>query len=265
MVLFGVLRYHLPQECGRLDLAGNCADVRRFPSEGRDLSLPFALSCQPPHLVVTFDAPQTMLSWSITKPGLEVARRVVWREVRNADLPPSDDPVVSIERMFTEAGFGDAVTLVTSRDITRYHVAQSNIDGISATAVATAGLSNGERIGQRCPEPVLMPGTVNILLHVSTPLSEAALLETASIVTQARTVAIMDARVERAGAIVTGTGTDCVVVAAPQGADGARFAGMHTALGEAVGDAVYRVIDEAVSVWQADWAAAMAVRDAAAE
>ena len=229
------------------------------------MPLPFELSCQPPHLVVTFDAPQTMSSWSITKPGLQVARRVVWREVRNADLPPSDDPAVALDRMFTEAGFEDAVTLVTSRAITRYHVAQSNIEGVSATAVATAGLSNGERIGQRCREPVLMPGTINILLHVSTPLSEPALLETASMVTQARTVAIMDARVERAGAIVTGTGTDCIVVAAPQAADGARFAGMHTPLGEAVGDAVYRVIEEAVSVWQADWAAATAGRNAAAE
>lgn len=231
------------------------------------MHLPFAISCEPPHLLATFDAPQTMLSWSITKPGFQVARRAVWREVRNADLPPSEDPLVSIRRMLADAGFDDAVLLVTSRDITRYHLAQSRVDGVTGTALATVGLSNGERVGSRCSEPVWLPGTINILAHVSQPLSEAALIETVSIVTQARTAAILEAKVERGGVIVTGTGTDCIVVAAPQGKgvgeSRAQFAGLHTAIGEAVGDAVSRAMREGVAVWQADWAAATARRAAA--
>lgn len=233
------------------------------------MNLPFAITCNPPHLVATFDAPQTMLSWSITKPGFQVARRAAWREVRNADLPCSEDPLVSIRRMLAEAGLDDAVALVTSRDITRYRLAQSSIDGVAATSLVTVGLSNGERVGSRCSQPVWLPGTVNVLAHVSQPLSEAALIETVSIVTQARTAAIMDAKVERAGAIVTGTGTDCIVVAAPEcrgvGERRAQFAGLHTAVGEAVGDAVYRAIQEGVAVWQSDWAAATARRRPAAE
>ncbi|WP_295555323.1 adenosylcobinamide amidohydrolase [uncultured Hyphomicrobium sp.] len=226
---------------------------------------PFALSCRPPYLVATFDTPQTMLSWSITQPGPRTARRVVWREVRNADLPPAEDPVVSIGRMLAESGFDDAVALVTSRDIRRYHLAQSCVEGVTATCVATVGLSNGERVGSRCSEPVWLPGTINILAHVSQPLSEAALIETVSLVTQARTVAIVEANVERAGAIVTGTGTDCIVVAAPEGEGRAPFAGMHTAVGEAVGDAVVRAVREGVSVWREDWEAATARRTSAAE
>lgn len=234
--------------------------------EIRPLDLPFAISCTPPHLVATFEAPQTMLSWSITRPGFQTARRVAWREVRNADLPPAEDPLVSIRRMLAEAGLEDAVALVTSRDIRRYHLAQSSIEGVTATALATAGLSNGERVGSRCREPVLLPGTVNVLAHVSQPLAEPALIETISIVTQARTAAIMEAKIERAGVLVTGTGTDCIVVAAPEeGRSGALFAGLHTAVGEAVGDAVYRAIREGVAVWQADWAEAIARRRPAAE
>lgn len=229
------------------------------------MNLPFAISCEPPHLLATFDAPQTMLSWSITKPGFQVARRAVWREVRNADLPPSEDPLVSIRRMLADAGLDDAVLLVTSRDIRRYHLAQSRVEGVTATVLATVGLSNGERVGSRCSEPVWLPGTINILAHVSQPLSEAALIETVSIVTQARTAAIMGAKVERAGVIVTGTGTDCIVVAAPEGESRAHFAGLHTAIGEAVGDAVSCAMREGVAVWQADWAAATARRRAAAE
>ncbi len=87
-------------------------------------------------------------------------------------------------------------------------------------------------------------------------MSDAALIETLSVATQARTAAVMDAQVIRAGAQVTGTGTDCIVVAAPLGDGAARFAGLHTAIGEAVGDAVYRAIREGAEVWQRDFAAA---------
>jgi adenosylcobinamide amidohydrolase len=236
-----------------------------FLIRDKPLNLPFAISCRPPHLVATFNAPQTMLSWSLTKPGFQTARRVAWREVRNADLPPAEDPIDSIRRLMADADLADAICLVTSRDITRYHLAQTTVEGVTATALATAGLSNGERIGTRCTEPVLLPGTVNVLLHVSCPLSEAALIETVSMATLARTAAIIEAKVERAGVLVTGTGTDCIVVAAPEGADRARFAGMHTAIGEAVGDCVVRVIRESVAVWQADWAAATERRRLAAE
>ena len=229
------------------------------------MDLPFALTCRPPHLVAAFDAPQAMLSWSLTRPGFQTARRVAWREVRNADLPPSLDPVAGIAALMAKAGYADAIPLITSRDITRHHLVQSQVETVTATCLATCGLSNGERVGRRCTEPVPLPGTVNVLLHVSEPLSAAAMIETLSIVTQARTAAILEAGVRREGVVVTGTGTDCIVVAAPEGAGGAQFAGLHTAIGEASGDAVYRAIREGVAVWQADWSAATACRQPAAE
>ncbi|MCC7254027.1 adenosylcobinamide amidohydrolase [Hyphomicrobium sp.] len=229
------------------------------------MSLPFQIACRPPHLVASFDAPQRMLSWSLTRPGFQVARRVAWLEVRNADLPASEDPIDSLNRLMADADLVDAISLITSRDITRHHLAQSEVEGVTATALATVGLSNGERVGQRLSEPVWLPGTINILLHVSCPLSEAAFIETLSIVTQARTAAVLDAQVSRAEVVVTGTGTDCIVVAAPQGADGARFAGLHTAVGEAAGDAVYRTVREGVAVWQRDFALLTRQQASAAE
>lgn len=220
------------------------------------MTLPFSISCRPPYLVASFAAEQAMLSWSLTRPGFQVARRVAWLEVRNADLPPGEDPLDGIRRLSAGADLADAVTLVTSRDIRRHHLARSEVEGEAAVCLATVGLSNGERVGQRCREPVPLPGTINTLVHVSRPLTEAALIETVSIATQARTAAVLDARVLRAGVPVTGTGTDCIVVAAPPGDGAARFAGLHTAIGEAVGDAVYRAIREGAEVWQRDFAAA---------
>lgn len=206
-----------------------------------------------------------MLSWSITRPGFQTGRRVAWLGVRNADLPASEDPIDSISRLMADADLGDAVTLVTSRDITRYHVAQTEVDDVAAACLTTVGLSNGERVGQRCREPVPLPGTINMLVHVSCPLSEAALIETISIASEARTAAVLDARIVRAGVAVTGTGTDCIVVATPVGQAGARFAGLHTAIGEAVGNAVYRAVREGAEVWERDFAAAMGQARSAAE
>ncbi|WP_072390765.1 adenosylcobinamide amidohydrolase [Hyphomicrobium sp. CS1GBMeth3] len=229
------------------------------------LTLPFSISCQPPYLVASFDAPQTMLSWSITRPGFCAARRVAWLGVRNADLPPSEDPIDSISRLMANADLADAVTLVTSRDITRYHLAHAEVEDIAAACLTTVGLSNGERVGQRCREPVPLPGTINMLVHVSRSMSEAAFIETISIASEARTAAVLDARIHRAGVAVTGTGTDCIVGAAPRGDGGVRFAGLHTAIGEAVGDAVYRAVREGAEVWERDFIAARAAAKSAAE
>ncbi len=214
---------------------------------------PFTLCCRPPFLVATFERPQLLLSWSLTRPGFQSARRVAWLEVRNADLPPGQDPLAVIAGMLEEAGLGDAVALVTSRAIARHHVAEATVEGYRAVCVATVGLSNGERVGERSRVPVPLPGTINLLVHVSHALTEAAMIETVSVVTQARTLAVIEAGVERGGVAVTGTGTDCIVVAAPAEGEAQAFAGLHTATGEAVGRAVYHAMREGIAVWKRDF------------
>jgi adenosylcobinamide amidohydrolase len=120
--------------------------------------------------------------------------------------------------------------------------------------VVTLGLNNGERIGSRHKAPVELAGTINILCHVSRTLTDAALLEAASIVAQARTVALVEAGYRRVpeGEVVTGTGTDCIVMASPIGSDPAAFAGMHTAVGEAVGACVLAATRIALAEWLAE-------------
>ena len=89
-----------------------------------------------------------MLSWSLTRPGFQVARRVAWREVRNADLPASEDPIDSIRRLMADDNLADAVTLITSRDITRHHLAQSTVEGERATWPRMAQVRNQVLISQ---------------------------------------------------------------------------------------------------------------------
>lgn len=226
------------------------------------MTLPFSVSCLRPFLVARFFEPQRMLSWSLTHPGARVAQCVAWIEVCNTDLPEDTDAVSYISRRMAEAKLSDAVTLVTSRDIRRHHVSQSIIGDDAATCLTTVGLSNGERVGQRISTPVPLAGTINTLLHVSRPLSEGAFLETMSVVTQARTAAILEAGVQRDGVTLTGTGTDCIVVSAPTDGACAQFAGLHTAIGEAVGAAVYQATRDGVETWLRDRETSFAHRTA---
>jgi adenosylcobinamide amidohydrolase len=224
---------------------------------------PFSIALAPPHLVVAFDEPHQVLSWAPLRPGLQVARRVAWLEVRNADLPPEVDPVDIIRQRVAAAGLDDAVTLVTSRDISRYQLARATVEDQHVRCIATVGLSNSERVGTRLHQPPPFAGTINLLVHVGTPLSEAAMLEALSIATEARTAAVIESRVERGGVAITGTGTDCIAIAAPLGEAPLPYAGKHTAIGEAIGACVFRAIADGISDWLIDCPQSLAVRAAA--
>lgn len=224
----------------------------------------FHLIEEPALLVARFAQAQRMVSWSLNRPGFVSAREVAFVEVRGRDLPEGTCPNALLERRLARAGVPEAVGLMTSRDIRRHHVADRTVDGVRAACVVTAGLNNGERVGTRVALPwVDLPedavagpswGTVNILAAASRPLSEAALLEALSMVAQARTLAILEAGYVREGASgpVTGTGTDCIVVSAPEEGEALSYAGLHTAPGEALGAAVLAATRAAVAEWLAE-------------
>ena len=220
------------------------------------MSLPFLLTSEPPFLIVDFDAPQSTLGWSLTAPGFVAARQVAWLEVCNADLTPEVDPIALLRAKFSARGLEGALAFMTSRDIKRFHVSQSTVGEATVTSVATVGLSNGENVGKQAGASHGV-GTINIFAHVSKPLSVAAFVEAVSIVAEARTAAIIATAGLRAGPFVTGTGTDCIVVAAPQGEWLEPYAGLHTEIGQALGAAVYEVIREGATQWSADVAAGL--------
>ncbi|MFJ5486678.1 adenosylcobinamide amidohydrolase [Hansschlegelia beijingensis] len=207
-----------------------------------------------PILAALFDAPQSILSWSLNRPGFQSGNAVVWREVRDADLPLDVNPAALLDKWLVEAGHPGAIGLLTSRDVARHHAADAVCDDVVCSCLVTVGLSNGGRVGQPARTELALVGTINILVHVSKPLAHAALIEAVSIATQARTAAIIDLGFRRDGALVTGTGTDCIVVASPQGAPRERFAGMHTAIGEALGAAVYSATLAGGRAWLRDLA-----------
>ncbi len=200
-----------------------------------------------PWLSMELGRPHRVLSWSLTRPGFVTADLILWREVRNADLPRDFDVERWLRAELAARGTPEAVTLLTSRDLDAYEVATAQAEDVKAQAVATVGLSNAERVGTRLDRSGKDWGTINVALQVSQPLGDAALIELVSIVAQARTAAIIEAGHDLPTGRATGTGTDCIAIAAPPGEQ--PFAGMHTPVGEAAGRAVYQAVKQGVTVW----------------
>jgi adenosylcobinamide amidohydrolase len=228
-------------------MAFDMRDVREA-----DEAAPFACVCARPFLIVRFGAPQRALGWSMLHPGFSTVREVVWVEVRDSDLGPDIDAHAFLRARLAEAGALSALAFMTSRDIRRHHFRRRRVEGVESACLTTVGLSNGERVGARKPVRA-WTGTINTLVHVSRPLSEGAFVEALSIAVQARTAAILETRPAREEKPVTGTGTDCVVIAAPCDGDPLSCAGLHTAVGEAIGGAVYDATRAGAQEWNAEF------------
>jgi adenosylcobinamide amidohydrolase len=99
-------------------------------------------------------------------------------------------------------------------------------------------------------EKIPGPGTINIMLFISQPLTEAALTGTIMMATEAKTAALQELAVNSrySDGLATGTGTDQIIVSAPD-RDGFRltWAGKHGKLGELIGIAVKEAVKETLA------------------
>nr|WP_241839664.1 adenosylcobinamide amidohydrolase [Streptomyces sp. CB02058] len=161
--------------------------------------------------------------------------------ILNAQVPggyPRLDPDRHLREIAAaEALEGPGAGLMTAADVTAYTVAD---DG-GATATVTSGL--GVRGWAAAPaegsEDPLPPGTVNIVVVLPVPLSDAALVNAVATATEAKVQALVDA-----GLDCSGTPTDAVCVAAPDPGErpGEPFAGPRSLWGARLARAVHRAV-----------------------
>lgn len=209
-----------------------------------------SVSLARPWLVAGLPRAMRCLSHAPFGAGYVEASQVVWREVRNADLGPDLDvgPWFAGEMQ----AFPGAVGMLTSRDVGAYRLELRVVEGVRAACLVTLGLSNAEAVGTRRPYHTADFGTINLCVAVDAGLNETAQLEAFSVAVQARTAGVMGVGLSLPTGIATGTGTDCVVLACDGGDIG--FAGLHTAVGEAVGACVLAAVSGAAKDWM-EWRA----------
>lgn len=195
-----------------------------------------------------------MVSWAVVNGGRVLADTVAWYEVRPGDLHPEVSPAAFLEKRLRAEGLPGAVGLMTSRRLDAYSYVEMNERDIFVSAIATVGLSNALRVGDPAGEG-WGSGTINILCHISRGLTDEALLEALSIAVEARTAAVMEGSVESivSAGTATGTGTDCVVMAASPiraAEKRERYAGKHTPVGSLIGAAVFEAVKKGVAAWK---------------
>jgi adenosylcobinamide amidohydrolase len=202
-------------------------------------------------LIARFSAPQSVASWAFVGGGLRRVTTVAWLCVRDADLRPPVDERELLRDRLTMRGLTGAVGLMTSADVSRYADASRAWGAHRARAIATVGLGNALRAGDP-PGPAARIGTINVLCAIDLPLTDEALLEAMALATEARALAVREADIasRRTGLPSSGTGTDCIVIAAPDAPDPARYAGKHTDLGHLVGATVIDAVTRGIDSWR---------------
>lgn len=139
------------------------------------------------------------------------------------------------------AGFGlsgQGVGMLTAAQVTK--VVQREDEGVHVAA--TVGLSVPTWAAPAGPagagpDPGSRPGTINIIVSVPVPLSDAAYVNAVITGTEAKTQAILDA-----GFRGTGTATDAICVAAPADGTHEEFTGPRSPWGGRVARAVYAAV-----------------------
>ncbi len=228
-------------------IASSANDDRSLRSECPSSSI----KCSGRWLIVEYPAPREMLSWAIVGGGRTRASTVVWHQVDESELRPPIQPRSLLRRRLAKLGLSDAVAMMTSRDVRSYVRVEERLHDVAVQCIATVGLGNALRVGDPVG-PTAQIGTINLLCSISVRLSDEALVETLAMAAEARTLALVESGIGSriSGKPATGTGTDCIVVAAPVHGTSVRYVGKHTLTGHLIGKAVVAAVEIGVARWQ---------------
>jgi adenosylcobinamide amidohydrolase len=188
-----------------------------------------------------------VLSWAPLGGGIRIARVLANHQVELDEREAMHAPREYLARVVRAAGHDprSTIALMTGAQVARAGYALATRDEVIAGAWCTAGFTNALRVGDRATVLSTHAGTINIIVVVNRPLTRAAMVEAMQIAVEARTLAVLEAGIKsvRSDAPATGTGTDCIAIAATartasQGGRVERYCGKHTLLGELIGRAV---------------------------
>jgi iron complex transport system ATP-binding protein len=169
----------------------------------------------------------------------------------------SDEPERDLAALVARLGIGPAepyVGLMTGVSLEDAAVVAEVTAGPRVVAIVTVGLGNASAAGRNpwTVSNVPSPGTINTIVIVDAELTAAAMVNAVIVATEAKTLALLEARVRtRAGELASGTSSDAVVIGATkfratggggQPAAPLRYAGPATPVGLQIGRAVREAI-----------------------
>jgi adenosylcobinamide hydrolase len=190
----------------------------------------------PERRAVVWRAPQPVRVASTSVVGGGIGERRWFLNVQvDADYP-AVDPVGDLLRMAAALGLhGDGVGMLTAKDVGDVVLAEDA--GVEVAATVGLGWPTWAAAPDE-PVGVPTPGTVNILVVVPVPLSDAALVNAVATATEAKVQALLEAGVE-----ATGTASDAICVAcAVDGPAPEQYGGPRSTWGARIARAVHRAV-----------------------
>lgn len=179
------------------------------------------------------------------------------RKIINWKVPRfyyTDDPQESMRVQLQTWGYPleETVGLQTAADLTIASIHEQKGDEFCLFCYTSAGINNAAKAGfVNETYSAYEFGTINTILVIDGKLSPAAMVNAIITATEAKTAVLQDLHVTDAnGLLATGTTTDAIVLAVNQSNTFAHthlFAGTATTIGNAIGQAVYHSVHEAVA------------------
>lgn len=192
--------------------------------------------------MVDFGGARRCLSSSVVGGGLRDAR--AWLNLQVAHGYARMDPEAHLLDEMRARGLDPATTLgaMTAADVSRATACE---EPEAARAVATVGIGVPLAAAGRLLRPVPPVNTINLLVLVEAPLTDAALVYAVQTATEAKAQALADAHIaaENHDGFATGTATDSICIAARPGAT-EPFAGPMSAAGAAIARCVHAAVLE---------------------
>jgi iron complex transport system ATP-binding protein len=195
------------------------------------------------------DEPLTVLSSAVVGGELTQTRHIV-----NMHVPNHYDchtPAETLTVMAEELGIaGPFVGLMTAANLKQAQMVVERTDQTTVAAILTVGVSHPVAAGvTEAASLSLPPGTINAIVIVDGVLTPAARANALITVTEAKTLALVEAGVRAPhGGPATGTGTDAVVVAATGRGSVFEYAGPIAPVGAAIAGAVRRAMQNALLI-----------------
>lgn len=182
--------------------------------------------------------PLTVLASTVTGGG--IGRRSALLSLRVPRNFDCGNPAALVRAAARRLGLGGVTGFLTALDLRRAAVLEDARSGV--LVVVTAGAGNATTPG-RSAIASATPGTINVMALIDARLPIAALVTTAAVITEAKTLALLEAGVRLAdGAPATGTSTDALAVGCTGTGRYHPYAGPVTPLGSAVGALVTRAV-----------------------
>ena len=199
-------------------------------------------------VVVRADEPLTTASSAVVGGGLGRASAIVNLHVPKNFRGEHADRVLEafVARRSIPAPW---VGLLTGAWTEKAEVATETIDGITAVAIITVGLSNPASAG-RTAVAAWLPSTINTILVVDAAATPAALVNLVMTVTEAKVMVVAEAGVRTLdGDPASGTSTDAIVIAATGRGRRCEFGGPVSDLGWAAARAARAALSTGVDRW----------------